>query len=448
MLRNFGKTFLSLTIFLGLFLLAFNVQEARADASHNIRGWAYNSTYGYISMNCLDDNFAGRFTFTFPFPFFIAPCTVSLHGVNLDNSNNFSGDAWNTIIGYIEFGGTNIAPDYSFNINCESTCDSTNNCYACYNESTETVHGWARIKSTNEWIKLDDNSVPPTTRISNYNSATPGIFSGYASSTFGAISFNCTNDGSCGINPYEVRIGPIEIRQLTAPNWTAAEACDSDQAKRATLKWSRRSGIQTAYQIIINTSNTTSSPLIDTGKVSSVVNQKIFYPASFNYDTPYYWFLRLWDNDDQASPWRQFNVWGTKDILTDNSSGNIAHGGDSRTFTTYKHEFPEPYFAWSSTDVLIGTSTYFSSASSYYDNSNNRQSCEAGLACSYQWSISGDPLATNSNPTSASTTVVFKKATSTIVGLSITNDTFYTCSTSTQLNATYGLPIWKEVKAH
>ena len=37
-------------------------RDAQASLSHNIRGLA-NSLYGYISFNCLDDDFAGRFPF-------------------------------------------------------------------------------------------------------------------------------------------------------------------------------------------------------------------------------------------------------------------------------------------------------------------------------------------------------------------------------------------------
>ena len=90
MLKKVYKIFLGLSIFLAVFLLA-SVHQASANATHNIRGWAYNGNYGYISMNCLDDDFAGRFTFTFPFAFWIAPCSISQHGFNLDVNNIFSG---------------------------------------------------------------------------------------------------------------------------------------------------------------------------------------------------------------------------------------------------------------------------------------------------------------------------------------------------------------------
>lgn len=443
-LINFKKTFLSLLIISAIFLL-WPKSEARASINENIRGWAYNSSYGYISMNCLDDSFAGRFTFTFTFAFYVPPCTLSNHGVNLDDNNNFSGQAWNSILGYIDFDGA-MAPDYLFKDYCPSACDAGNNCTACYNEVTQKVYGWARVVNSGIWIKLDDNTVPPTTGITNYAAATPGIFSGYASSTLGAISFNCTNDSSCGTNPYEVRIGPLEIRQLTAPNWNAQQVCDSRITNKAVLSWNKRSGQQSAYQVIVSTSNSISSPIYDSGKATSTANQVIV--TDLSKDVSYYWFLKLWDGAGLATAWRQFDANKTgiiKDILTDNNVRND-QGGNSKTFTTYKHDFPIPSFTFPSVDVEIGTSTPFDGTSSYYNDGNQFKTCPSGSVCAYQWSVIGDSLAVIDSPTSASTTIVFAKATSTTVSLRITDDVLYACSTSTVLNVNYALPLWKEIK--
>jgi len=446
-LINFKKTFLSLLIISAIFLL-WPKSEARASINENIRGWAYNSSYGYISMNCLDDSFAGRFTFTFTFAFYVPPCTLSNHGVNLDDNNNFSGQAWNSILGFINFSGA-TAPDYLFKDYCPSACDAGNNCTACYNEVTQKVYGWARVVNSGIWIKLDDNTVPPTTGITNYNAATPGIFSGYASSTLGVISFNCTNDSSCGTNPYEVRIGPLEIRQLTAPNWSGQQVCDSRITNKAVLSWNKRSGQQSAYQVIVSTSNSTTSPIYNSGKVTSSANQGIVTGLAL--DTPYYWFLQLWDGDGLATAWRQFDVNKTgvvKDFLTDNSARNTQKNliDASKTFTTYKHDFPIPSFIFPSVDVVIGTSTPFDgNGSSYYNDSNSLQACPSGSVCAYQWSVVGDSLAVIDSPTAASTTIIFAKATSTIVNLRVTDNSYF-CSTSTVLNVNYALPLWKEIK--
>ncbi len=93
--------------------------EAEASTSHNVRGRAYTPLYGLVSFNCLDDDFAGTFPFTLPFAFHIGPCELSDHGVNIDNNNNFSGQAWNPVLGYIDFGGSSVPDGYAFNSNCQ-----------------------------------------------------------------------------------------------------------------------------------------------------------------------------------------------------------------------------------------------------------------------------------------------------------------------------------------
>lgn len=447
-LINFKKTFLSFLIISAIFLL-WPKSEARASINENIRGWAYNSSYGYISMNCLDDDFAGTFTFTFPFYFNILPCSFSQHGVNLDTNNNFSGQAWNSILGFIDFEG-NDAPDNAFAINCQSPCLAADNCSACYNENTGRVHGWAKIVSSSIWIKLDDATAAPETRITNYTNSNPGIFSGYASTTISGtsypISFNCSNDNSCALNRYGVRIGPLEIRQLTAPNWSPQQACDSRAPYKAALTWNRRSGQQSAYQVVVSTSNSTStSDVILNVTASSSANQHNI--NGLNRNTVYYWFLRLWDADGVATPWRQFDTISAlsiKDILTDNNVWNATRG-NSKTFTTYKHDFPLPLFTYSPSPVIIATSTYFTSNSSYYNDSDTLQPCPGVTPCTYEWSVVGDNDAVITTPTSIMPDIVFARAATSTVWLKVINDSF-SCSTSTSFKATYNLPIWKEIK--
>jgi len=443
MVNSFFKL-IGLTTVMAVIFLFSPINSVKASAAENLRGWAYNNMYGYISFNCLDDGFAGHFTFTFTFSFNVPPCSLNQHGVNLDNNNNFSGDAWNSVLGFITFTTASTTPDGgAFRTNCELSSSTST---ACYKESDGKVYGYMRVNTTGEWIKLDDSALQPTTQITDYNSPAPGIFSGYASSSFGSISFNCTNDGTCGSNPYEVKIGPLEIRQLTAPNWGSTLAC-LNGANQAVLKWNRRSGVQSAYQVIISTQNSTSTGVIfNSGQVISSASQIHYSPLS--YDTPYYWFLRLWDNAGSSTPWRQFNTSGTKDWITDNYARNLQKNlvDPNKTFTTYKHEFPRPSFTWSPEEIVIATtSNSFISDSYYYNDANVLQPCN-GSVCSYVWSAS-DPFATVLTPTSASTSIMFATATNTVVTLTSTDDAVYTCSTSTSLNVNYALPLWKEIKA-
>lgn len=436
-------------VFFVIIFTAF-INPAFSNSSNNIRGSAYNETYGKISFNCLDDDIGGTFPYTFPFQFSSGVCDPNDHGVNLDADNNFSGDAWNATLGLITFDATTTPPDsYSFNSNCSNTCNLTNNCWACYNENDQKIYGWARVIDSGEWIEFN-SSVSPQSSISNYLSPNPGIFSGYASSTLGDISFNCSNDSSCLEDDYYVYRWPIEIRQLSAPNWNFSEAC-SGGVKQAVLKWYISGGSQSAYQIIINDSNSTSTPLYDSGKVTSSAKQFICSGLScpLAYDSHYYFWLRLWDESYSATPtdWRQFDT-SNGDVLTDNSTENQSSPNPTLTFTTYKHEFPLPYFTWDPYDVIVGSSTSFDGSAQYYTSSypdSNPQACDSGT-CSYLWTTT-DASAIIASTSNATTTMLFTKATGTTVYLRATDADSYYCSTSTLLNVNFLLPTWKEIKA-
>jgi len=419
-------------------------------SENNIRGNAYNATYGKISFNCLDDGTGGNFPYTFPFPFSTEPCNPNAHGVNLDTNNNFAGEAWNATLGLITFNATTTPPDnYAFNANCPSTCNLANECWACYNENDQKIYGWARVINGGQWIQFN-SSLSPQSSMNNYLSPDPGIFSGYASSSFGSISLNCLNDSSCLSDDYKVYRWPIELRQLSAPNWNFSEACSSG-SRQAVLKWYVNSGSQSAYQVIINNANNTTSPIYDSGKTTGSAKQFICSggACSLDYDEHYYFWLRLWDESYTATPtpWRQFNT-SAGDTLTDNITENNNSQNPNLTFTTYKHEFPMPYFSWSPFDVIVGSTTSFTNASQYYNSTYpnyNPQVCSAGT-CYYLWTTTDTGAVIASN-TAATTSIVFTKATGTRVYLRTTDSDNYFCSTSTLLNVNFLLPTWKEIKA-
>lgn len=438
---------LSLVFFLGV---AGFFKVARASEEHNIRGLAKTDDFGYISFNCLDDDAANHFPYTFPFQFGIAPCSLSQHGVNLDFNNNFSGYAWNPSLGFINFGVTTTPPDnYAFNAHCQKTCNLSNNCSACYNDEDQRIYGWARAED-GTWIELNSALVPEVA-MTNYLAPQPGIFSGYASSSFGSIKFNCaTTPSTCGTEDYWVYLWRLEFKEMSAPNWSFSEACYSS-ARKAVFKWLRRGGVQTAYQVMINTSNTTSSQVFDSGKqISGSASQLVcpgpacaFIPA---YNTPYYWWVRLWDENDEATEFFQFDT-TTNGVLTDNVAANQATSPNpTLTFTTYKHEFPTPYFNWDPLDILVGTSTYFTSNSSYYNSGGGpAQSC-AGGGCQFDWTSSDDAIIYT--PTNSTTTIIFTNNHSQTVSLKVTDADQYYCSTSSPaLTINFALPLWKEVRA-
>jgi hypothetical protein len=450
--RRFILLFLPLIAFLLTAFLSFH--QAQAGTEHNIRGLA-SSSMGYISFNCLDDDFFGKFPMIFPFYFNVSPCSVSQHGVHLDDDNNLSGSAWSPAVGYIHFdsSSTPLALDYSFNVNCPNTCDSSNNCIACYNTTTQQVYGWGyRNASGGQWIDLDSES-PPVTMI-NYDNPQPGIFAGYADSPFGQISFNCLTDNTCGINDYKVYMWKLELQEMSAPNWSFAQACSFGVARRVSFEWLRKSGTQTAYRVVANTVNNTSTPIFDSGELSGSASQLVCPSLNCdwtpNYNTSYYWWLQLRNENGEWTEMFQFNrdTYGT---LTDNIDYNNDVSPASRlTFTTYKHEFPYPFFVMPP-EILVGTSTPFVSDSSYYTTANpnsNAQPCLEGGDCDFLWSVSNPATASIDEPTAHTTNITFSDITPQIVTLSITDPDKYVCSYSANtMTINFQLPIWREVKA-
>lgn len=458
-------------IFLWLGLMA--APGAKAAVTSTLRGLAWwGDTYQYLYFNCLDDIIGDRLDqennlYNLPEPrgfhFYSEPCTGLIHGVYIDPNNNFFGEAWNPTMELISFDATTTPPDpgYAFNTHCPS-CTLAAGCMACYDEEEQKIYGWARVTKDGSWIRLDSSiSGNPAVQLQSWDilnspilpgsDVAPGDFIGTASSTLANLSFNCETEingtSNCANRNYKVYISNLQIGNLSAPNWTYSQAC-SGQALSAVLRWYRRSSVQTAYEIVVNDVDvlSTSTAVCWSGKVlSSAANQYILpnsdpYCGSLDYNTNYYWWIRLYDSEDNPTEWYQYE----SNSITD-SDGNP--DGNPKTFTTFKHEFPSPFFTWTPYEVLVATSTYFTSSSRYYSSAapSTPQACSGGN-CAYLWSTT-DALAIISNPTNATTSIIFNKATGTTVTLQVTDIDNYVCSTSTLIQINYGLPIWHEIKA-
>ncbi|MFA5184046.1 MAG: hypothetical protein WC456_00805 [Patescibacteria group bacterium] len=442
---------------------------------HGAAWWGDETQYVY--MDCLDDvtgdqlDAPGNLTVPPGFRFYSVPCTNLVHHVSIDDNGNFAGEAWNYSKGLITFAATSTPPDnYAFNANCLNTCNLSNSCSACYNETTQRVYGWARVLGDGTWIKLDSaaSATRTPTAIQSWNLSNPvfpghgiqpGDFVGSATTTSDALSFNCesewngTDFGTCATRNYKAYVSNLEIGHLSAPHWSYSDACDFG-ARKAVLKWLLSSGTQTAYRIIINTANSTSSPVFDSGKQVTADTRQLTCPSALcvnaldsslwtpAYGTNYYWWIQLWDEQDLPTTWYQFGVIdGHGGNLDEQTDGNP--DGDNRTFTTYAHEFPNPFFTWEPAEVLVGTSTLF--ISNYASGDPLPRSCYGD--CTYLWTTS-DIKNIISDPFGATTSInFFRRSTNTVVTLRVTDANNYYCTKSSTLTINYGLPIWREVKA-
>lgn len=448
----------------GIFSL-LSLRTVAADYVPNIRGLA-SSSQGYISFNCLDDDFFGRFTHTFAFYFNVPPCSVSSHGVNLKANNNLSGSAWSPSLGYIYFDSESTPPlpleKYSFNQFCApgDHCTSANKCIACYNPDHEKIYGFAyRDAQGGEWIRLDENISQPV-KMTNQNAGRPGVFSGFASpptsSNIGPISFNCISDDTCNINDYKVYMWKLAVYEMSAPNWSFTQACTG--ANRVIFRWKLRSGQQSAYRLIISKENSTSSPTaINSGIIYSGATQ-VSCPGDIGcggfvptYDTSYYWWLQLFDEDNQPTEWYQFDTdsLGLED--PDNGAYNSVKNqvNPNLTFTTYRHIFPSPFFDYQPKEIIINDPVSFVSEAKFYSDEQpySQQDCVDGK-CYYLWTTSRPQDSIISSSTSASTDITFTSIRNQSVTLQVNDNAGYMCSYTVPLNQiNFKLPLWKEIKA-
>jgi len=470
----------NLSFFEGAIIIVFFVisffawQNVQAASTSTLRGAAWwSEQYGYVAFDCADDytgdrlDQSGNFN-AYPLPqafhLYVTPCEVSQHGVSIAPNGNFSGQAWNYSKGFISFAGTDTPPEdgYGFNSHCPATCNSSNSCWACYNEEDNQVYGWARVDSDNSWIRLNYATDTPV-MIQGWDTEgdpvlpgheiAAGDFVGYASSSdWGALSFNCESegDGTCATRNYKIYISNVQVGLMTAPNWSTTQACSSAVALRAVLQWAVRSGTQAGYEIVVNHTDDSATSTADCWsgvKTPSTATQYIIpnsdpYCSSFDYGTNYYWWIRLYyeDNGDYLpTEWYKFGSSVTS-VSTDGDPDS-----NDETFTTFRHEFPSPYFTWSPEDIEISTSTDFVSDSHYYSDASPDVQLACNGFCQYLWTT--DQGAVISDPTSATTSMIFNRATSTTVTLRITDPENYVCSYSQAIRINFGLPIWREIRA-
>ena len=461
---------LSLAIVYYEFGLKTNIKTSSASTSNNTSGWAWNSNVGWISFNCTNDSPA---------------CGSSNYGVSIDlTTGYFSGYAWSANVGWVSFnrrtcvGGSDAGKYCTTNNNC-----SSNSCRldgpgaagtppespynspasltynAAYNFSTYAVTGWAKILSMGDdgWIKFNGawlNGV-------SIDQAT-GDFSGWAwnagvDTGIGWVSFNCSNDNSCSTSNYKVVADinrPPRATALSASNWSFSEAGQFGSLK-AKLGWvfndSDIGQSEYAYQIIIDDDNNPADPLFDSGqcfgynnptskcKINVGVDQ---FPINssdmtLNYNTPYYWWVKVWDSGSghKDSGFVQYNS------ATDTDNNDSA----PLTFTTYKHEMPIPSFTYFPNNPSRKEQVNFTNTSQVYLSSdpNHAVSCSSDQ-CTYLWTATAGASINDSATTSP--IITFNSAGNSTVTLKVTDNDGYYISASEVINVNAQLPKWKEVK--
>lgn len=503
-----GFIFISTLVFLFLFPTPILAGE-----EHNVRGRALVgelngqiSNNDFLYFNCLDEP-GDAFTYTFPFFLGGDPCAMEFnvngnffdnYGVHLDfEMLAFSGYARHKQYGLISFQDGVPDDDYSFVDHCPgASCDSSNDCSACYNKDSQRIHGWAKIINSGEWIELHHNEInsPQRAMVHNYNASgnySPGDFGGKTKyEDWGEIRFNChdVSGWSCSLGDTynKVFVWHIELASMSAPHWTWEQACWQEELSAyikglsATLEWGVWGGNIDRYDIVINTENDRNSPSAESLSFNS--NEPGVNPrritcrntisddcnSYLEYDQSYYWWIKIYDDQyERETDWVQFNhAEGEIGELTDNQTENDNNSSHPNlTFTTYQHDFPRPYFSWQSPagelggDIQVGTSTDFwvTDETKVYSTGQpiegevcNDDNCGLAWLWSYYWPGLGDGSAEIkiASSTSATTTIdFFDNLTGQKIILKATDSTGYHCTKEENVFVFYDLPLWREIKS-
>lgn len=424
-----------------------NVKIISAGSGDNVSGWAWNLNIGWISFNCTNEN---------------PQCSGADYGVSVDpNTGDFSGYAWNSNIGWIDFAPAGPYPEAPLNP-------------AYYDSATGDIAGWAKIISmgADGWLKM----------IGDIDSEI-GDFSGWAwnanddESGIGWVSFNCSNDSSCGVANYKVTVaGDInsqpQAAALTAPNWNYAQARVNVLGAKPQFDFidPDAGSYGSAYQLVVKKAD--DSPVLDTDKcigyntledeilsadckidnnicmrngsagclnAGDCVCSYALDESKLAYNTSYKWWIQVWDNYGVPSALTSYDT--SPD--TDNDDGSVY------TFTTYKHKFPK---------VNTVSTTYFPANPNrgeevkFTDNSKTYETafpvtekpCDPAI-CSWLWTAPGG--ATINDPATSTPIIIFNNSGPNNVILRVTDliDGYYS-EITIPVNINTQLPKWKEIK--
>ncbi|MCK5212095.1 hypothetical protein KAJ89_05320 [Candidatus Parcubacteria bacterium] len=421
----------------------------------NVSGYAYSSTTDWISFNCNNES----------------ECGSSTYGVHIDyNTKNFAGYAWSDNVGWISFQEGSLpgaGVDYSFNTNCQDTCDGSNDCTACLG-ADNNVYGWANVLSygNDGWIKLNDSAAAiPYNVLLNGADFEGWAYNGNDTGTgIGWVSFNCNEGGPngediCGSVPYTVTYGEY-FTYNQAPTTTNpivfeySTYCNNSVFERR-LNWTftdpDAGDTQSAYRVIIDDDpgaggQPPGTPDFDSGKcvnagdnggkcidagnivnlwVNDINNPAFWDNYTMGYNDTFYWWIMVWDQSDEPSA--DWNV------------------GES--FAIDAGEWPDPSnITRTPWNYSAGEEVLFESRDmGIYYSGSTANPCDT-TNCSWLWTEDPDlGFATILSSNASSSIIIFSDMDPTNIRLQLTSNG-NTCEISTSTDAGVRLPSWIETQ--
>lgn len=401
------KKFFFSFLVLSLFLVG---GSANASTTHNVTGYAWSDTIGWISFN--NTNHAG---------------TVS-YGVNIEEGGNLTGYAWSSNIGWISFSPSGPFPNGSYSAKVDL--------------NTKEFSGWARAcsvfasgcsgsLSTNTggwdgWISLRGSS--PDYGVLAYDEDGSHKLQGYAwggGTVVGWISFSGSNYGVETTFPFVLT---PQISDPSTPPTADSSYCNQSRMPHS-ITWKNDAATVDDSKYVYEYEIKFGSDLTLTGEKSSAENVTWNYtdlePAcsnkccdnysEINWGTNYTISIRGRNIDRSVSPQRE-GLWSTP---------------VSVPFTTKDHCYPYVGGINNTPDKIE------------VDEIILFEPINAGVhsgVIGYNWNFpSADPLSSSLE----SPTTTFSESGSKDVVL-VVNDGTYSCSVTKNVTVQLPLPDWQE----
>ena len=412
-----------------------NIKISQAGAGHNVLGFAWSENIGWISFNssnCDTDNngFIDTDAITQGCGGDNLTDIVFDYGVNVDlTTGNFSGYAWSSNVGWISF-QENDAPNYEFNSDCsDASCIGENNCTACYNSTDNNVYGWAKILTSGDdgWLKMN-GAWNDGVNISNNS------FAGWAwnddnnNMGIGWVSFNCSNNASCGVSDYKVYLRnnpPVIVNGGSS----MAGVCELGASPQAQFIWAYSDldgNVQGACQIQISEDIAFTLPLkYDSGKVGYSSNSWTVPAGILEYGKEYWYKVKVWDSNDAESNVLSCNFDGLKNISHQYPTVAFSHN-PAVNIKQFQEIIFDPVFSQSYGSTSISSFEWDFD----YDETNPTE----------------PSLDDSTDPVDPTTTYSYAEEEIYEINLKVTDSDGYSCSDSKTINVgSTNLPDWKEV---
>ncbi len=391
----------------------FSVNIDTRCKEHDMSGWAWSDGVGWVSFSCETDAGLG---------------TVLDYGVDLEEvvegEYNLVGYAWSDTVGWIYFD-----PDGAYPGSPEHS--------AKYFNDTRKIIGWAKVLSSDEWIKLGPIVIDDVD-YGAYVSGSEVHNWAWGDLTVGWLSFNCANENECGVSDYKVIIGISDDPQIVSPDhellycartlgygqraakWEDNGTFNDELAVRFGWEYQHPHDLPQSsfnFQLSTDGGGEFESGVIFDKEVSSYANngEQVNYTPNLlgenvelSWSSTYYWRVKVYDNEEGESDWSPI-----RSFTLDNNPHPYAHFED-----------PSP-----SLDEQV-----------YFDGTESRIYREGGTI-SYFWTFTDGVPASSIEE---SEWVEFGETGGKTVTLEV-SDGVNSCTKSMSVRVRYPLPDWREV---